>query len=227
MDKSINEAEDIIELGFEKIAKYGEEYKKVYLEDKLKENNLTKEILLEDWWESFKFFCGRCFYQGRRDELSRIFEKITIDTLENYLGKNDTEREKSVKELIKKGFLEFSLLKKQDKSKLKDIYNSLRHNPIIQKLENGFSKKGYKGKVNDRLMVLHLLVFCTHIKDKNLVEYFKAKIEASNIEIAYNELNNIISIGPKIASFLLRDIVLLYNLEDEISQEDRVYIQPI
>ncbi|MFX1257260.1 MAG: hypothetical protein ACFFAN_05350, partial [Promethearchaeota archaeon] len=76
-------------------------------------------------------------------------------------------------------------------------------------------------------MILHLLVFCTNIKDNNLVEYFKAKIEASNIEIAYNELNNIISIGPKIASFLLRDIVLLYNLEDEISQEDRVYIQPI
>jgi len=52
-------------------------------------------------------------------------------------------------------------------------------------------------------------------------------IEEENIEKAYNELKSVISIKDKIASFILRDIVLLYNLEDKVSEIDQVFIQPI
>ncbi len=232
MNKLINEVEVVLELGFDKIAEYGERYKQYYLGDLLKEKGLTKNSILENWCHSFKFFCDRCFYQGRRDEVSKVFEKITIETLEKFLGKSISEKEKKIVNLEYNRHLNLSQFGRKDdgkiKHKLKEIYDELiKTNPILQVLERGFDEKGYKGKINDRLMVLHLLVLNSKLKGETLVDHFKLLIERGAIEEAYNELINITSIKDKIASLLLRDIVLLYDLENKVLEVDQVFIQPI
>ncbi|NPV49639.1 MAG: hypothetical protein HPY60_00370 [Candidatus Methanofastidiosum sp.] len=50
--------------------------------------------------------------------------------------------------------------------------------------------------------------------------YIIENIKSGEIKKVYSELDSIISIGHKIASFILRDIVYIYNLEDEYLKSD-------
>ena len=221
MDKSVNEAEKILAIGFEKIAEFGDHYVTRYLDELLKEKGLSKESILDDWWHAFQFFCGKCFYQGRRDQTSRTIEKNTLEILEDFLGETIADKEDKITQLQKDGHLDLRHLNGNET--LKEYHLSLlKHNKILQKL---VERK--KGRDRDRLMVLNLMSLMINLPDKNLVKYFKQLIEEENIERAYIELKTVISIKDKIASLILRDIVLLYNLEDKVSEITQVFIQPI
>lgn len=63
-----------------KIGEFGRRYSREYLQDDLQD----KEIIKKDWYRGLKFFFGKSFYRGRRDEISKVFELRAIESLEKY-----------------------------------------------------------------------------------------------------------------------------------------------
>lgn len=101
------------------------------------------------------------------------------------------------------------------------------YNPSLlskQLLENGVNNG------TDRRMVLEVLNFIFKQLDdyeNNVVKYTVQKIKTGKTKEVFEALNNIYAIGDKLASFYLRDIILVYGLEKSLQQGDFQYCQPI
>lgn len=143
------------------------------------------------------------FYQGRRDETSQQFEERAKNTLNQFLKNNNV--------------LTISKSRITDKDKLKQEYNKL-----CKKLEeNKVNKEG------DRLMVISFINLIQSSVEKNILKFLIEKIKSNMISDAYEILDSVWSIGPKIASLILRDIAYIYELENNLKKEDYYFLQPI
>ncbi len=76
-------------------------------------------------------------------------------------------------------------------------------------------------------MVISILNFVSKLEEKNIVNYSISKIKNEKVKEHFYELQEIISIGPKISSFYLRDLICMYSLDKDMSKEDLVFLQPI
>jgi hypothetical protein len=218
------------------IEKLGDKYCLIYLD------YWNKEELIENWWESLQFFFSHSFMRGRKDKLSNEYYFFTIEVLKDLFAVNENELDISYKRLLEqKEYLDsgYILNFKSDKGIGKG--NSIKHNnfkkdvaeknPIIKRLitptevEVKWDNKAYIKKISlgndaDIMMVLDVLNFITsHISRKNIYDYLKDSIEKYGIKVPYNELIAIRSIADKIASFIIRDILLL-NPEIKILFKD-------
>jgi len=185
----------------EKIAKFHKNYKDEFLQGRIKK----KDIYLRDSKEALFYIFSYAFYQGRRNEISQQFEKRAKNTLEQFFKNNNN-------------FLSNSRLRITNKNGLKKEYAQLH-----EKLEeNKVNKEG------DRLMVISLVNLIQSESEKNILKFLIEKIKSNAISDAYKELDSVWSIGPKIASFILRDIVYIYELEKYLDKPDDYYfLQPI
>jgi hypothetical protein len=110
-----------------------------------------------------------------------------------------------------------------------------RHTPIgeerdYRNLDTALSQvigKGYVGKRRDIDMTISALHYIAHLPKCNLTQYAIRKIEAGEIAQLYAELDSIQQIGPKIASFYLRDLVSLFDLEKCLADEVQIWLQPV
>jgi hypothetical protein len=79
-------------------------------------------------------------------------------------------------------------------------------------------------------MIIDTLRYCNEIGG-NIVLFSEKEIKAGRIKSHYLNLQGrnkgIIQVGPKIASFYLRDLVLALNLESYLKEDDFQYLQPI
>jgi hypothetical protein len=55
----------------------------------------------------------------------------------------------------------------------------------------------------------------------------KGVLQTDHVEPQFLRIVDIRGVGPKIASFLIRDIVHIYGIENQVDRLDRIYIQPI
>ena len=76
-------------------------------------------------------------------------------------------------------------------------------------------------------MVISLLNLIQSSSQKNILKFIVDKIKSNAVSEAYKTLDEIWSIGPKITSLILRDIVYIYELENFIGKNDYYYLQPI
>ncbi|MEO0304715.1 MAG: hypothetical protein ABIM64_05585 [candidate division WOR-3 bacterium] len=78
-------------------------------------------------------------------------------------------------------------------------------------------------------MVSSTICFISKLKSDefNIVKYTLKKIKSKEIEDLYKELKEIKSVGDKIASFFLREVVCIWNLESKIDECQQIYLQPI
>jgi len=173
-----------------------------YHEGLLKKYDLIK--LRTDYWSALDFFLGRACFQGRRDDMSeRVYEAMV--------------------EVLSPIFCD---------KKLTCVYESKTRETIESTLRDQIRKKKV-GKGRDVDMVLSALDFINHLPSLNIVSYSVERIQNGEIEKHYNELQRsqnpkgIIQVGPKIASFYLRDVVSLYDLEDKVSEDFAFCLQPI
>ncbi len=83
--------------------------------------------------------------------------------------------------------------------------------------------KGTNEKLNKG--VIHGLVTLAS-QHGNVMSHLKEEI-SDDLEQAFIHLNTIHGIGPKVASLLLRDTAWLYDLENKIPPEYRIYLQPV
>ena len=182
------------------IAKFHKNYKTEFLIDRIKK----KDLYLKDTKEALFFIFSFSFYQGRRDKISQQFEEMAKTTLDQFLKNNKilTQSESRITN------------KEELKTKYHEIYNKLKENKV--------------NKEGDRLMVISLINLIQCNKEKNMLKFLIEKIKSKAICDAYEILDGVWSIGPKIASLILRDIVYIYKLEKYLKKPDDYYfLQPI
>jgi hypothetical protein len=83
------------------------------------------------------------------------------------------------------------------------------------------------GKRPDRLMVVSALAFARARPNDNLVAYSLACIRDRKLAQHYRELQSIASVTPEMASFYLRDLALVYDLEACIAADEYALLQPM
>lgn len=99
-------------------------------------------------------------------------------------------------------------------------------NEIEGKLRN-YIGKGHVGKNADIKMTIETMQFVSNIEEKNIIKYSLEKIKNNRLVEHFYELKSIHSIGDKIASFYLRDLISLYKLEKGLLREDYLALQPV
>ena len=83
---------------------------------------------------------------------------------------------------------------------------------------------------HDRRMVLEVLDFTFNSLgpySNNIVQYTIHQIKERKIADVFNELIGIHAIGNKLASFYLRDVIIIYQLEKLLKPDEFRYCQPI
>jgi len=218
------------------IEKLGDKYCWKYL------NYWNKEELTNNWWTALKFFFSHSFMRGRRDKLSNEYYYFTLAALKDCFAIDEDQPESSYQKLLgqrdefnSECILDFKHSRRIGKG------NSIKHNDfkkeiadknqIISSLiahkevEVGWDDKIYKKRISlgndaDLMMVLDVLCFITlDLARKNIYNYIKDSMEKNGLTGIYKELRAIRSIGDKIASFTLRDMLLL-NPELRMFPED-------
>ncbi len=182
------------------ISKYHKDYAAKYLKKRLK----NKNNYLQTKKQGLFFIFNYCFYQGRLDKTSEKFQHIAENIVDKYFSKHKNYLNEHLKRIKTKNELE------------------LNYKDLLSKL-----KKGRLNKAGDRLMVCSLINFIQSRQEKNIVAFLIEKIKSNNIKKAYQDLDDIWSIGNKIASFILRDIIYIYELEDFLDPIDYKYVCPI
>ena len=188
-----------LEANLSRIARFYEEYDRKILSSKKK----AKASYLRSTKKALFFIFSFCFYQGRRDELSEKFEKLAKKAFDKFAKQKDV--------------FSLSSARVYDKVNLQRRYDKLYQALKVE----GVNKEG------DRLMVISLLNFIQSIEEKNIVKYLINKIKQKKLPEIFKELDSVWSVGPKIASLVLRDIVYIYKLEDFVNGNDYDYLQPV
>jgi len=181
------------------IARFYKNYESELLEEKIS----GKTDYLKSPESALFFVLSYSFYQGRRDEISSMFEERAKTALKSFLGNNNVLLCSSPRITGKENL----------RTKYKGLYDLLKQNKV--------------NKEGDRLMVVSLVNFIQFNNEKNILHLLIEQIKSKKIVEAYQNLDGIWSIGPKIASLILRDIVYIYKLENYLSGEDYYFLQPI
>lgn len=181
------------------IAKFYKNYEFEFLKERIRD----KSDYLESPKSALFFVLSYSFYQGRRDEISSMFEERAKTTLESFLGNNNVLLYSSPRITDKDNL----------RTKYKGLYDLLKQNKV--------------NKEGDRLMVISLVNFIQFNNEKNILNFLIEQIKLKKIAEVYRNLDGIWSIGPKIASLILRDVVYIYELENYLSDEDYYFLQPI
>jgi len=192
------------------VCDFGRKYVKEYLSATfLKEmHKINIERIEIDWWEALKFFFSKVLFQGRRDEVSmRVYNKV-IELLGKWFDKPDKDKE-------------FDRLASEE---WREIEYEL--SKYISPQARRFGNKPI-GKRGDIRLVKDALKFISRIRDKNVVMYAIRRIREGKLRELFTELINISFVGQKTASFFLRDLVFLFELEKYINEEDIMFLQPI
>ena len=156
-----------------------------------------KARLEKDWYGGVALLISRGFYQGRRDEVSEMVERAAGPVLDRNFDGK-----------------QFSILNGFDFDALKTELMAV-------------IGKGKVGKERDAEMVVDMFRFVSRLPAENLAQYSVSAIERGDIRKLYKDLMEITSVGPKIASLYLRDLVDLYDVEGKIAPEDLVLLQPV
>lgn len=106
-----------------------------------------------------------------------------------------------------------------------DLRNNI-HKFKSSEFEQLLLQKGVNNRV-DRRMICQTIEL---IKDKgglNIVAYSVGQINSGNVSEMYDELCEIFGVADKIATFFLRDLAIVFDLENSIFSKDYIYFQPI
>lgn len=175
----------------------------------------TREDIVNDWWLSLISFYDRIFYQGRRDALSSKFKLATVKALEEFLGE---DKESNLKELSSQGLLEW---KNYGYTKGREPTE-----PYFHELRDALDSKR-TGKGRDKEMVIDTLKFIAELDGFNVLRHTIKRVSSVEIQQHYRELTKIRQIAQKTSKLWLRDIIVIYELEDHLEQDDIELLIPV
>lgn len=87
--------------------------------------------------------------------------------------------------------------------------------------------KGKIGKGGDIKMVISTLSYLNEIKDRNIVQLSVTEIHSKDLFRHWYGLNSLYQVKDKVASFYLRDVVSLFQLDKEIPDDFQINLQPV
>lgn len=184
-----------------------------------------KSQILQSWWISLIFFFDRVFYQGRRDQVSGMFEAATVKALNELLGETDEQKLDNLLTLRDRGCLDY----RRKDTLCASVYSKLRRRYRIQR-PDGTEKDSSTGKERDREMTVDALRFVAETlgnHDFNILQYAICKIRDQKMRELYDQLTCVRQVGDKTATLFLRDVVAVYGLEESVTQDDLVFLQPV
>lgn len=197
----------------DKIEKFGENYCNEYL---LSSQYWDANKLEESWWEALKFFLRHTFVRGRSNKLSLDYYHFTICVLEKYFQLKKSESTFNFDQFkVMNIFYDIKKLKGKiiedpgfESIKRKYILIKLLTEELNHDIECKYKGRPLKNKT-DILMLLDVLSFIYDKKIKNIYYYFKNEIKNGKAKELYKELDKLHGIGDKLATFIIRDVILL------------------
>jgi len=205
----------------------GRIYKKIYLDEE-EERKKKLDKLKKEYLGALKFFFSRSFMRGRSDTLSGMYCRATTNVLEKNnslfwpwnLGysKGNVQLDKS-----KRNY-------NVDKARTK---NGRDVSGLLQAgIEKEINQDGEKRKVNkkDIYHTISTLKFISeHGKQgSSIVGISLDYINRNDIKELYKDIDEILFVSKKIASFWIRDLMLLYNRDiNKLSPEQKELTQPV
>jgi hypothetical protein len=159
-----------------------------------------KDTYLEDWKQAFFYFTTRMSYRGRFDWLSEEYAQYAHQKVESYL------QDKTPSQLVAE----------------RPHLNS-KDNPI------GFTKTrdGHAYPYADREMVYGALKKMPEIPNSNFVEYARKSLAGGDLDECYRQIDAIPSVGDKLVCMYLRDVTLLYDLENKVAASHLGLLLPV
>lgn len=187
-------------------------YKKHYL-SKVEEK---KDTYAQDPLAGYYFMLGRAYMQGRRDSLSTSF----FNNMKTCLDAFQDVREMRLEHI------------RESLPAMDAWWNDEGYctSEIWMHMEQFVAENPDRrlGKLTDKQMAIDMLCHAARFQDCNVYAGIVRMITEGNMQEAHEELRSIRSIGPKIASFLLRDLALIHLGDMENLQgDDAMYLQPI
>ena len=175
----------------------------------------TKEDIVNYWWLSLISFYDRIFYQGRNNTLSSKFERATVEVLDEFLG---DDKENKLVELISQGLLEwenYGYTKGRESTE-----------PYCHELRDALDSK-LTGKGRDKEIVIVTLKFIAKLDGFNVLRHTIKRVSSGEIQQHYRELTRIRQIGQKTGRLWLRDVIVTYELEGHLEQNDIELLVPV
>jgi len=182
------------------IAKFHKNYGVEFLKERIE----NRDAYLKTPKSALFLILSYSFYQGRRNEISSQFEERARKALSLFLKNNN---------ILSTSVSSRTTDKARLQKRYKDLDKELKNNEV--------------NKEGDRLMVMSLVNLTQFSHQKNILAFLIGKIRSKAISKAYKNLDETWSIGPKIASLILRDIVCIYELEKSLNKDDYCFLQPI
>jgi len=195
----------------------------------------------KNWWTAFRFFFDHAFMRGRRDELSTEYYRFAISGLESYFGIPAKPSEGDFRTIARHHedfgteLEDITRLKKESGRKL--TTNSIKlqafhegivsRHPFVASLVTESHIEGQRSLDNDKdlMMVLSALSFLTRPgMPANIHNYMADKLKDGNGDELAKELQQIRFVGDKLASFILRDVILL---NPELAAVDSHLVFPV
>jgi len=110
---------------------------------------------------------------------------------------------------------------------LLNILNQIKNKQYsAKKFVNKLKKIGVSNPRRGK-MAYEILEWLLNIPDFNCITYSINKIQSREISSLFYQLDKIFFIGPKKASFFLRDLVDYFNLHDFLKTDEFIYVLPI
>lgn len=225
---------------FELLSKFGKKYKKEIL------SQWDKDKPDENWWNALKFFFTHAFMRGRRDELSNEYYWFAIDCLESFLDLNSSSQLNASALFNNRAYYDKSIILDFKKRHKLGRGNSITHDMFKQEVSSKntlvsllttkrkvnvlwisktYTKDLYLGNEEDVMMVLDTLNLISQEQSpRNIFLWLKNIIISDGIKKAYQELTALRSVKDKIASFTIRDILLM---NPEITISDATVCFPV
>lgn len=185
------------------IVSYGNRYRKEELEQ------FSPDELIGNWWSALAFFFYRASFQGRLDTVSfRVYQQIVTFLAPQFSNDPDGHQYR--------------------------LHRNHNWEDIRSDLQKGIGK-GKVGKARDIDMVLSALEFVGKLPEYNIVAYTVQRVKHGELADHYLELQKngtrdrggIVQVGPKVASFYLRDIVSIFQLGDLVTNDAAFYLHPV
>lgn len=191
---------------------------KRYRTEILRRSHPQPEALCTHWWKAYSFLAGKIFYQGRSDSLSTIIRNMATTILIEHF---DTQSPDGLVHATDKDIINARI-----------AFESMKVNGKSYKRKNDIDMLfGVVGR-NGELKKQGIIHFLLSLPKGNIVEHSIREVEEGRVAQLYNELDSIHSIGHKIASFYLRDLVDLFydrlgKCKHIRSKEAQAFLQPV
>ena len=195
----------------------------------------------DNWWTALRFFFNHAFMRGRKDQLSEEYFLFAMDTLKRYFGIPDNPAEEDFQSVacrhyeFVKDFDNIIQFKRISGRKLST--NSIREqafyneivptHPMVSELVAKTAIRGQRALNNDKdlLMVLSALAFLTcRGMPANVHNYMVGQLSGGNAIGLAKAIKEIYSVGDKLSSFILRDIILM---NPNLRVEDQSLVFPV